>query len=91
VPSKNYRIALIPGDGIGKEVIPAAVKVLNAAARASEERLSLSFREFDWGCEHYLSTRQMMPEDGLEQLRAFDAILLGAIGLRSVPDHVSLR
>jgi tartrate dehydrogenase/decarboxylase/D-malate dehydrogenase len=91
MPNKHYHIALIPGDGIGKEVIPAAVKVLHAAARASEERLSLSFREFEWGCEYYLRTGQMMPEDGLEQLRPFDAILLGAIGHPTVPDHVSLR
>ena len=91
MPCKNYHIALIPGDGIGKEVIPAAVKVLRTAARASHERFSLCFEEFDWGCECYLLTGHMMPEDGLEQLRPFDAILLGAIGHPTVPDHVSLR
>lgn len=84
---KNYRIALLPGDGIGKEVVPAAVQVLKAAAR----EFTLSFEPFDWGCEYYLRTGRMMPPDGLDQLRPFDAILLGAIGHPTVPDHVSLR
>ena len=84
---KTYRIALLPGDGIGKEVVPAAVKVLNAASRDFE----LSFHPFDWGCEYYLRTGRMMPPDGLDQLRPFDAILLGAIGHPTVPDHISLR
>src|SRR5438128_977680 len=92
---KSYRIALIPGDGVGKEVVPAAVKVLEAAAQG----FTLSFQAFDWGCEYCLETGRMMPDDGLEQLRAFDAILLGAIGVgaiqtgssRAVPDHLSLR
>jgi len=85
---KSYRIALIPGDGIGREVVPAGVEVLSAVARND---LTLSFQEFDWGCEHYLRTGRMMPDDGLERLRAFDAIFLGAIGHPSVPDHISLR
>ena len=84
---KNYRLALLPGDGIGKEVIPAAVQVLNAAA----QEFTLSFEPFDWGCEYYLRQGRMMPEDGLETLRPFDAILLGAIGHPTVPDHISLR
>lgn len=84
---KTYRIALIPGDGIGKEVIPAGVKVLEAAAA----EFRLDFDQFDWGCEYYLRTGRMMPEDGLEQLRPFDAIYLGAIGYPTVPDHISLR
>lgn len=84
---KNYRIALIPGDGIGKEVVPAAVNVLAAASRDC----ALQFESFEWGCEYYLRTGRMMPDDGLEQLRPFDAILLGAIGYPSVPDHISLR
>lgn len=84
---KSYRIALIPGDGIGKEVIPAAVKVLQAAA----DGFLLSFQPFDWGCEYYLRTGHMMPEDGLAVLRPHDAIFLGAIGHPSVPDHISLR
>jgi tartrate dehydrogenase/decarboxylase / D-malate dehydrogenase len=85
--AKNYRIALLPGDGIGKEVVPQAVRVLQAAA----EGFTLAFESFEWGCEYYLRTGRMMPADGLEQLRPFDAILLGAIGHPSVPDHISLR
>ena len=84
---KKYRIALLPGDGIGHEVIPQAVRVLKAAAKGFE----FEFTPFDWGCEYYLRTGRMMPEDGLEQLRPFDAILLGAIGHPTVPDHISLR
>jgi len=87
---KTYRIALIPGDGIGMEVIPAGVKVLEAAARA-EKSFALEFEPFEWGCEYYLRTGRMMPEDGLERLRPFDAIYLGAIGHPTVPDHISLR
>jgi tartrate dehydrogenase/decarboxylase/D-malate dehydrogenase len=86
---KSYRIALLPGDGIGKEVLPAGVQVLEAAARAGE--FTLSFQRLDWGCEYYLCTGRMMPEDGLEQLLPFDAIYLGAIGHPTVPDHISLR
>ena len=85
--ARNYRIALLPGDGIGKEVVPQAVRVLQATA----EGFSLAFESFEWGCEYYLRSGRMMPEDGLEQLRPFDAILLGAIGHPSVPDHISLR
>ncbi len=84
---KNYRIALIPGDGIGKEVVPGGVKVLEASARG----FTLSFEQFDWGCAYYLRTGRMMPADGLELLRPFDAIYLGAIGHPTVPDHISLR
>jgi tartrate dehydrogenase/decarboxylase / D-malate dehydrogenase len=87
--TKTYRIALIPGDGIGKEVVPAGVKVLRAAAKAGE--FALTFEQFDWGCEDYLRKGRMMPEDGLEKLRPFDAIYLGAIGHPTVPDHISLR
>jgi len=84
---RSYRIALLPGDGIGREVIPAAVNVLAATVRDFE----LCFEEFDWGCEYYLRTGRMMPDDGLERLRPFDAIFLGAIGHPTVPDHISLR
>lgn len=84
---KTYTIALLPGDGIGKEVVPAAVRVLESAA----EGFTFSFPRFEWGCEYYLRTGHMMPPDGLDQLRPFDAILLGAIGHPSVPDHISLR
>jgi tartrate dehydrogenase/decarboxylase / D-malate dehydrogenase len=84
---KTYRIALVPGDGIGKEVVPAATEVLRAVA----DGFVLEFETFEWGCEHYLRHGRMMPEGGLEQLRPFDAIFLGAIGHPSVPDHISLR
>jgi tartrate dehydrogenase/decarboxylase/D-malate dehydrogenase len=84
---KIYRIALIPGDGIGHEVIPEAVHVLEAAA----DGFRLEFIPFEWGCEYFLRAGRMMPEDGLEQLRPFDAIFLGAIGHPTVPDHISLR
>ena len=88
--TKTYRIALIPGDGIGKEVIPAGVRVLEASAMA-EGNFTFHFESFDWGCEYYLRNGQMMPEGGLETLRTFDAIYLGAIGHPTVPDHISLR
>ena len=83
-----YRIAVIPGDGIGKEVVPAAQRVLDVVAR----RFGFSFEwhGFDWSCERYMKTGRMMPDDGLDQLRSFDAIFLGAVGFPGVPDHVSL-
>jgi len=86
--TKIVKIALIPGDGIGKEVMPESVRVLEAVA--SKHGLKLEWTEFDWSCETYLETGQMMPEDGIDQLRPFDAVYLGAVGFPSVPDHVSL-
>ena len=86
--TKIVRIALLPGDGIGKEVMPEGVRVLEAAA--SKHGLNLEWTEFDWYCETYLETGQMMPEDGIDQLRPFDAVYLGAVGFPSIPDHVSL-
>ena len=85
---KSYKIAVIEGDGIGREVVPEGIRVLEAAARRFN--LSFSWKNFDWSCETYLSTGRMMPEDALEQLRPFDAIFLGAVGYPGVPDHVSL-
>ncbi len=85
---KTYKIAVIEGDGIGREVVPEGIRVLEAAARRFE--LSLSWQHFDWSCETYVRTGRMMPENGLEQLRPFDAIFLGAVGYPGVPDHVSL-
>ena len=84
----HYRIAVIPGDGIGNEVMPEAMRVLEAAGR----RFGIGFdwQHFDWSCETYGKTGRMMPEDGIEVLRPFDAILLGAVGFPGVPDHVSL-
>jgi tartrate dehydrogenase/decarboxylase/D-malate dehydrogenase len=85
---RAYKIAVIEGDGIGREVVPEGIRVLDAAARRFD--LSLSWRHFDWSCQTYLSTGRMMPEDGLDQLRPYDAIFLGAVGYPGVPDHISL-
>jgi len=84
----QYRIAVIPGDGIGKEVVPEGMRVLEAAARRFD--LSFVFDEFDYSCETYTRTGRMMPDDGLERIRRHDAIFLGAVGFPGVPDHVSL-
>lgn len=83
-----HRIAVIPGDGIGKEVVPEGIRVLEAVGK----RFSIQFKWefFPWGCEYYLSHEQMMPEDGLQLLKGFEAIYLGAVGAPEVPDHVSL-
>jgi tartrate dehydrogenase/decarboxylase/D-malate dehydrogenase len=84
----KHSIALIPGDGIGKEVIPEGVRVLEKVA--SRHRIDIAWKEFDWSCEHYLKTGTMMPEDGIEQLAEHDAIYLGAVGYPTVTDHVSI-
>jgi tartrate dehydrogenase/decarboxylase / D-malate dehydrogenase len=86
--AKTYEIAAIPGDGIGKEVVPEGMRVLEAAGRRFG--FALKWREFDWSCERFTKTGSMMPADGLDQLRASDAIFLGAVGFPGVPDHVSL-
>ncbi len=85
---RRYAIAVIPGDGIGREVTPAALEVLEAAGRAHGFGLELT--EYPWGCDHFVETGRMMPEDALETLRPSDAIFLGAVGRPDVPDHVSL-
>jgi tartrate dehydrogenase/decarboxylase / D-malate dehydrogenase len=85
---KKHRIAVIPGDGIGKEVLPEGMRVLEAAGRRFG--FELAWTQFDWSCESYTKTGRMMPDDGLVQLRAFEAIYLGAVGWPGVPDHVSL-
>jgi len=72
----RQRIAVIPGDGIGKEVLPEGMRVLDAAGRRFG--FDLEWKVFDWSCEVYAKTGRMMPEDGLDQLRAFEAIFLGA-------------
>jgi tartrate dehydrogenase/decarboxylase/D-malate dehydrogenase len=84
----KHKIALIPGDGIGKEVVPEGVRVLEAAARRFN--FELEFTDFDWSCDRLVKTGKMMPEDGMEQLKAFESIFLGAVGWPGVPDHVSL-
>jgi tartrate dehydrogenase/decarboxylase/D-malate dehydrogenase len=85
---KTFRIAVIPGDGIGKEVVPEGIRVLEAAGK----RFGFQFvwQHFDWSCETYLKTGRMMPEDGIAQLGKFEAIFLGAVGHPTVADHVSL-
>ncbi len=85
-----HRIAVIPGDGIGQEVVPAACQVLQAAAEV-HGGLRLEWTTFDWNCQYYLRHGRMMPEDGLRILQDFEAIFLGAVGDPArVPDHVSL-
>jgi len=84
----TYSIAIIAGDGIGKEVIPAGLAVIDKATRGSG--VSLQLTELPWGCDYYLSHKKMMDEDGFERLAKFDAIYLGAIGSPSVPDHIAV-
>jgi tartrate dehydrogenase/decarboxylase / D-malate dehydrogenase len=79
---------VVPGDGIGKETVPEALKVLDAAARRFG--FGLDFAHYDWSCETYKQTGAMMPADGMERLAQSDSILLGAVGWPDVPDHVSL-
>lgn len=86
--ASRYRIAVIPGDGIGQEVTPAATRVLETVARRAG--LTLDFVEYPWGCAYYRETGRMMSADALDRLREADAIYLGAIGHPSVPDHVSV-
>ncbi|MFG1667857.1 tartrate dehydrogenase [Streptomyces sp. Y7] len=86
--SHDHHIALIPGDGIGVEVVPPARRVLDAVGR--RHGITFSYTAYDWSCERYLREGAMMPEDGLDQLRDKDAVLLGAVGYPGVPDHVSL-
>jgi tartrate dehydrogenase/decarboxylase/D-malate dehydrogenase len=84
----TYKIAAIPGDGIGHEVLPEGIRVLEQAA--SKFGFSLKWDHFDWSCERYHKLGAMMPEDGLEQISKHDAIFLGAVGYPGVPDHISL-
>ena len=86
---KIYNIAVIAGDGIGPEVLAEGIKVLNRVAEL-DGSFKFEFTHFPWGCEYYLKTGRMMPEDGIEQLSKFDAIYLGAVGYPGVPDHISL-
>ncbi|HUV08960.1 MAG TPA: tartrate dehydrogenase [Spirochaetia bacterium] len=85
---KTYRIAVIPGDGIGKEVVPEAIRVLERAGQSFG--IGFQWHNFPWSCESYLRTGKMMPENGIEELARYDAIYLGAIGHPDVPDHLSL-
>lgn len=84
----TYRIAAVPGDGIGKETVAAARRVLDVVAQ--NEGFTLNWIEYPWGCDYYFETGRMMPVDGISKLAESDAILLGAVGRADVPDHVSL-
>ncbi|MBL8672437.1 MAG: tartrate dehydrogenase [Alphaproteobacteria bacterium] len=85
---RTYSIGVVPGDGIGKEVVPEGLRVLDAAARRFGFKLELA--HYPWSCETYKETGRMMPADGLDKLGRHDAIFLGAVGYPGVPDHVSL-
>lgn len=82
------KIAVIAGDGIGKEVVPEGIRVLEAAG--SKFDIQFQWDELPWSCEYYLKHGRMMPEDGLDRIRQHDAIFLGAVGFPGVPDHISL-
>jgi len=86
--ARTHKIAVLPGDGIGKETVPESLKVLDATARRFG--FDLQLKHYEWSCETYKQTGSMMPADGLEQLAQSDSILLGAVGWPGVPDHVSL-
>lgn len=83
-----YNVAVIPGDGIGLEVVPEGIRVLEAAGRRFG--IDFNWQTLPWGCENYNRTGRFMPEDGIEQLKEFEAIFLGAVGFPGVPDHLSL-
>src|SRR3954471_18717669 len=85
---RTYKIAAVPGDGIGKETVPEGLRVLEAAATRFGFKLQTT--DYDWSCERYKKQGAMMPEDGLDQLRQHDAVFLGAVGWPGVPDHISL-
>ena len=86
---KQYRIAAIPADGIGPEVIDAGLQALEALQKR-DGGFALDVRRFDWGSDYYKANGRMMPDDGLAQLKEFDAIFFGAVGAPDVPDHVTL-
>lgn len=86
---RDLNIAIIPGDGVGPEVVEEGKKVLRFISEKDVD-LNIKFEEFPWGCEYYLKHGKMMSDDGIEKLKKFDAILLGAVGYPTVPDDVSL-
>ena len=86
---QNYQIAAIPADGIGPEVIDAGVRVLQALA-ARDGGFAFDITTYDWGADYYKAHGRMMPEDGLDRLKAHDAIFFGAVGAPDVPDHITL-
>ncbi len=86
---REFSVAMIPGDGVGLEVMPEARRVLDTVSEPSG--VSFRYTELEWGTAYYLRHGQMMPDDGIDQLRSFDAILLGAVGHPEVPDHTTLN
>lgn len=87
---KEKKIAVIPGDGIGQEVVPEAIRVLNTVCERSS-KIRFHFTEFPWGSNFYVTNKKMMPDDGIKQLSQYDGIFLGAVGDPNlVPDHISL-
>ncbi|SHO54231.1 isocitrate/isopropylmalate dehydrogenase family protein [Anaerocolumna xylanovorans] len=86
---KRHKIAVIPGDGIGPEVISEGINILDRVAEL-DKTIQFNYQNFPWGCEYYLKHNRMMEKDGINQLMAFDAIFLGAVGYPGVPDHISL-
>jgi len=88
VPDNTYTITVIPGDGIGMEVVPEGINVLEAISTKYD--LGFKFVEKDWSCERFHKTGAMMPDDGLDEVAEHDAVFLGAVGFPGVPDHVSL-
>lgn len=86
---KTFKIAVIAGDGIGPEVLAEGIKVLQRVTEL-DGRFAFEFTHFPWGCQYYLETGKMMPDDGIEILSGYDAIYLGAVGYPGVPDHISL-
>ena len=89
ISMRTYKIALLPGDCVGKEVVPEGVKVLQEMSRVTDT-FKLVFDEFPWGAEFYLKHGQCMPDDALDILKKYDAIYLGAIGHPDVPDHIGV-
>ncbi|HEY3424538.1 MAG TPA: isocitrate/isopropylmalate family dehydrogenase, partial [Negativicutes bacterium] len=85
----TYKVAVIPGDGVGPEVLAEGIKVLKKVAEL-DGAFSFEFVNFPWGCEYYLKHGKMMDDDGMDRLQQFDAIYLGAVGYPGVPDHISL-
>src|SRR6476469_2593719 len=88
--AQTFKIAAIPADGVGKEVVAAVRGVLDTLAAHSEGKFAFAWEEFPWGCEYFEQTGKMMADDGLDTLKSFDAIYFGAVGWHNVPDHISL-
>jgi tartrate dehydrogenase/decarboxylase/D-malate dehydrogenase len=86
---QEYKVAVIAGDGIGPEVLEEGIKVLKKVAEA-DSSFKVKFTKFPWGCEYYLKNGKMMDDDGMDKLKGFDAIYLGAVGYPGVPDNISL-